>query len=56
MTNALLLRDVVAEDLAIFFEQQLDAEASFMAAFTVQNLPDVSLTRFGRCAVVGQHP
>jgi RimJ/RimL family protein N-acetyltransferase len=40
MTQALLLRDVVAEDLAIFFEQQLDAEASFMAAFTAKDPTD----------------
>lgn len=37
MTNDLLLRDVVEDDLPIFFEQQLDAEANYMAAFTAKD-------------------
>jgi RimJ/RimL family protein N-acetyltransferase len=32
----LILRDVVADDLPIFFTQQLDPEANHMAAFTVK--------------------
>jgi len=32
--NELLLRDVLPDDLPIFFEQQLDSEANYMAAFT----------------------
>jgi RimJ/RimL family protein N-acetyltransferase len=40
MINVILLRDVVEEDLAIFFEQQLDAEANFMAAFTAKDPTD----------------
>jgi RimJ/RimL family protein N-acetyltransferase len=34
MTHELLLRDLVNDDLPIFFEQQLDQEANYMAAFT----------------------
>jgi len=34
MANELLLRDVVNDDLPIFFEQQLNKEAIHMAAFT----------------------
>jgi RimJ/RimL family protein N-acetyltransferase len=34
MKNELLLRDVLPDDLPIFFEQQLDSEANYMAAFT----------------------
>jgi RimJ/RimL family protein N-acetyltransferase len=40
MTNELLLRDVVADDLPIFFAQQLDAEANWMAAFTAKDPTD----------------
>jgi RimJ/RimL family protein N-acetyltransferase len=36
MKNELLLRDVLPDDLAIFFEQQLDQEANSMAAFTAK--------------------
>lgn len=34
MTGDLILRDVVEDDLPIFFEQQLDPYANHMAAFT----------------------
>lgn len=37
MTNELLLRDVVNDDLPIFFAQQLDKEANYMAAFTAKD-------------------
>ena len=37
MTSDLLLRDVVEDDLPIFFEQQLDPEANYMAAFTAKD-------------------
>ena len=37
MSNELLLRDVVNEDLPIFFEFQLDQEANYMAAFTAKD-------------------
>jgi RimJ/RimL family protein N-acetyltransferase len=37
MTTHLLLRDVVAGDLPIFFEQQLDRDAIHMAAFTAKD-------------------
>lgn len=33
MTNQLLLRDVIEADLPVFFEQQLEPEATQMAAF-----------------------
>jgi RimJ/RimL family protein N-acetyltransferase len=37
MTNELLLRDIVNDDLPIFFEQQLNNEANYMAAFTAKD-------------------
>jgi RimJ/RimL family protein N-acetyltransferase len=37
MTHELLLRDVVNDDLPIFFEQQLNKEANYMAAFTAKD-------------------
>lgn len=37
MTNELFLRDVVNDDLPIFFEQQLNKEAIHMAAFTAKD-------------------
>ena len=37
MTSALLLRDVIEDDLPIFFEQQLDPDANHMAAFTAKD-------------------
>lgn len=37
MTNELLLRDVVNDELPIFFEQQLNKEANTMAAFTAKD-------------------
>jgi RimJ/RimL family protein N-acetyltransferase len=37
MSNELLLRNVVNEDLPIFFEYQLDPEANTMAAFTAKD-------------------
>ncbi|MFE0556960.1 hypothetical protein ACFW1P_13650 [Paenibacillus sp. NPDC058910] len=35
-----LLRDVFEDDLAIFFEQQRDPEANYMAAFTAKDPSD----------------
>ena len=40
MTSDLFLRDVREDDLPIFFEQQLDSEANYMAAFTAENPAD----------------
>ncbi|MEO7000476.1 MAG: GNAT family N-acetyltransferase [Ktedonobacterales bacterium] len=40
MANTVLLRDVEASDLPIFFEQQLDPGANVMAAFTAKNPAD----------------
>jgi RimJ/RimL family protein N-acetyltransferase len=37
MANELYLRDVVNDDLPIFFENQLDQEANYMAAFTAKD-------------------
>jgi RimJ/RimL family protein N-acetyltransferase len=37
MTSDVLLRDVTEGDLPIFFEQQLDSDANFMAAFTAKD-------------------
>jgi RimJ/RimL family protein N-acetyltransferase len=37
MQNDLFLRDIVNDDLPIFFEQQLDQEANYMAAFTAKD-------------------
>jgi RimJ/RimL family protein N-acetyltransferase len=40
MTNTLVLRDVVDDDLPIFFEHQLDPTANYMAAFTAKDPND----------------
>ena len=40
MTSDLLLRDVIEDDLPIFFEQQLDPDANYMAAFISRNPAD----------------
>ena len=40
MPNEVLLRDVMVEDLPIFFDQQLDPEANHMAAFIGRNPAD----------------
>ena len=40
MTSDLLLRDVREDDLPIFFEQQLDPDANYMAAFISRNPAD----------------
>jgi RimJ/RimL family protein N-acetyltransferase len=40
MKQELLLRDVLPNDLPIFFEQQLDQEANYMAAFTAKDPTD----------------
>ena len=40
MKNELLLRDVLSDDLPIFFEQQLNQEANTMAAFTAKDPTD----------------
>ena|ERR671926_1329783 len=37
MSNKVLLRNVISEDLPIFFEYQLDQEANYMAAFTAKD-------------------
>ena len=40
MPRPILLRDVVADDLSLFYEQQLDPEANYMAAFTAKDPTD----------------
>ena len=40
MAEALLLREVVESDLAVFFEYECDPEAVHMAAFTPQDPAD----------------
>jgi RimJ/RimL family protein N-acetyltransferase len=35
-----VLRDVIDDDLAIFFDQQLDLDANYMAAFTAEDRAD----------------
>ena len=40
MTGEVTLREVVDSDLPIFFEQQLDADANWMAAFTAKDPAD----------------
>src|SRR5260370_34605321 len=40
ITKQSLLRDVVADALPIFYEQQLDPEANYMAAFTAKDPTD----------------
>ncbi len=38
--NDVQLRDVIEEDLPVFFVQQLDSEANYMAAFTAKDPTD----------------
>lgn len=40
MTCDVLLREVTKDDLPIFFEQQLDPDANYMAAFTAKDPTD----------------
>lgn len=40
MTGEVLLRDMVDADLPVFFEQQLDPDANYMAAFTARDPTD----------------
>jgi RimJ/RimL family protein N-acetyltransferase len=40
MPGDVFLRDVIDDDLAVFFTQQLDPEANFMAAFTAKDPAD----------------
>ncbi|HEY7341218.1 MAG TPA: GNAT family N-acetyltransferase [Ktedonobacterales bacterium] len=40
MANDIVLRDVIDDDLPIFFEQQLDPDANYMAAFTSRDPTD----------------
>lgn len=40
MSGKITLRDVVESDLPTFFEQQLDPDANWMAAFTTQDPTD----------------
>ena len=37
MSNKPVLRNVVNDDLPIFFEHQLDQEANYLAAFTAKD-------------------
>ena len=37
MTRSVLLREITLSDLALFYEQQLDPEAIYMAAFTAKD-------------------
>lgn len=40
MSTEVYLRDVIDSDLPIFFEQQLDPDANYMAAFTAEDPRD----------------
>jgi RimJ/RimL family protein N-acetyltransferase len=40
MKNGVILRDTTEDDLPIFFEQQLDSDANYMAAFTAKDPTD----------------
>jgi RimJ/RimL family protein N-acetyltransferase len=40
MPGDIILRDVTDDDLAVFFTQQLDPEANYMAAFTARDPAD----------------
>jgi RimJ/RimL family protein N-acetyltransferase len=40
MKNGVLLRDTTEDDLPILFEQQLDLDANYMAAFTSRDPTD----------------
>ena len=39
-TSSIVLREVMMSDLPIFFDQQLDTEANWMAAFTRKDPAD----------------
>ena len=43
MTTKVLLRDITESDLPTFFEQQLDEDANYMAAFTRQDPTDMGV-------------
>nr|WP_246017675.1 hypothetical protein [Mesobacillus subterraneus] len=38
--SEVMLRDIIDEDLPVFFEQQLDSTANHMAAFTTKDRSD----------------
>jgi RimJ/RimL family protein N-acetyltransferase len=40
LTSDILLRDVTEDDLPVFFAQQLDSDATYMAAFTARDPTD----------------
>lgn len=40
MVNSIILRDVAESDLPIFYEQQLDPQANYMAAFVAEDPTD----------------
>jgi RimJ/RimL family protein N-acetyltransferase len=40
LTNTIRLRAVINSDLPVFFEQQLDSDANYMAAFTAKDPAD----------------
>ena len=40
MKDRVILRDTIEDDLTIFFEQQLDSDANYMAAFTARDPTD----------------
>lgn len=40
LSRRILLRDIIESDLPIFFQQQLDPTANYMAAFTVKDPAD----------------
>ena len=53
MTGAVLLREVIADDLPIFFEQQLDPDANYMAAFTAGDPTDRDAYMARRTGILG---
>lgn len=55
MTREIVLRDVIDEDLPVFFAQQLDADANRMAAFTSKDPTDRSAFMAHWATIRGDH-
>jgi RimJ/RimL family protein N-acetyltransferase len=55
MTNGVRLRDTTEDDLPIFFEQQLDSDANYMAAFTAKDPTDKDAFTTHWAKILGDH-
>jgi RimJ/RimL family protein N-acetyltransferase len=55
MKNGVILRDTTEDDLPIFFEQQLDPDANYMAAFTARDPTDKDAFTAHWAKILGDH-